>query len=183
MYNFGRKHGFGVYKWPDGSKYSGFWSKNKLSDIGLYEWSDGRSYRGYWKHSKMDVFGIYCWQDGRSYQGEYFNDKKHGYGVLKWFDGREYAGYWANGQQHGPGTFSNPKDGKIKQGLWEHGKPVKWFANEVVVEINSGRYDFTKMFKQEDSADFLPDDCSFLEPPFFNIGLEELKSQMRYIED
>ena len=24
-----KKHGFGVYRWPDGVEYSGFWKENK----------------------------------------------------------------------------------------------------------------------------------------------------------
>jgi len=55
------------------------------------------------------------------------NDNKHGYGIFTWFDGRRYAGYWAKGRQHGLGIYSKPSDNKIKYGLWEDGKIVKWF--------------------------------------------------------
>ena len=42
----GKKHGEGIYKWVDGSEYSGSWAHNKISGFGTYKWPDGRIYEG-----------------------------------------------------------------------------------------------------------------------------------------
>lgn len=38
----GKKHGFGLYNWIDGSRYSGEWYENKIKGFGTYSWLDGR---------------------------------------------------------------------------------------------------------------------------------------------
>ena len=38
------KHGYGVYKWTNGSIYKGNWDQNKISGYGEYKWNDGRTY-------------------------------------------------------------------------------------------------------------------------------------------
>lgn len=75
----------------------------------------------------MEGVGAYIWNDGRIYEGEYRDDKKHGYGVYKWADGRKYSGYWCRGKQHGLGTYVVPSEERMKFGLWEDGKRIKWF--------------------------------------------------------
>ena len=115
----------------------------------------------------MDGFGTYSWKDGRKYQGEYLDDKKHGYGVFKWYDGREYAGYWANGHQHGLGVYTKPSENKTKYGLWENGKLIQWFNSDKITDINSSYYDYTELFKSDDSIQILPENCTFLEPQNF----------------
>ena len=39
-----QRHGYGVYKWANGSLYKGTWDANKISDYGEYTWNDGRTY-------------------------------------------------------------------------------------------------------------------------------------------
>lgn len=69
------KHGYGVYKWADGSRFDGQWSENKISGLGTYSWLDGRQYKGEWKNNNMEGFGFYSWKDGRKYEGQYREDK------------------------------------------------------------------------------------------------------------
>lgn len=47
------KHGYGVYKWANGSLYKGNWDQNKISEYGEYNWNDGRTYQGYWLDNNM----------------------------------------------------------------------------------------------------------------------------------
>lgn len=37
----GKKHGFGIYRWSDGSKFAGDWVDNKITGLGVYIWLDG----------------------------------------------------------------------------------------------------------------------------------------------
>ena len=42
-------HGEGLYKWPDGRKYKGEYSKDQKDGYGRYYWPDGRIFEGEWK--------------------------------------------------------------------------------------------------------------------------------------
>ena len=92
----------------------------------------------------MEGVGIYTWNDGRVYEGEYKDDKKHGYGIYQWADGRKYKGYWTRGKQNGIGNYIVSSEDKLKFGLWEDGKRIKWFdqASEVPL-INNKQLDYT----------------------------------------
>ena len=47
------KHGYGRYKWANGSNYKGNWDENKINGYGEYNWNDGRVYQGYWLENNM----------------------------------------------------------------------------------------------------------------------------------
>lgn len=87
----------------------------------------------------MDGFGIYTWSDGRTYQGFYKEDKKHGFGIYKWSDSKSYSGWWYEGKQHGLGIYDFKKagggSGKLKFGIWEDGKKVRWFNKDEIDAI------------------------------------------------
>lgn len=42
----GKKHGYGVYIKPDGSKYEGFWNFDKIEGVGRYIDKNGNYYQG-----------------------------------------------------------------------------------------------------------------------------------------
>jgi hypothetical protein len=85
----------------------------------------------------MHGVGIYIYTDGVTYEGQYKEDKKTGYGLYYWTDGRKYEGWWYNGKQHGLGIYKDPSKGKVKYGLWEHGKRVTWFNQTTIEQINN----------------------------------------------
>ena len=80
----------------------------------------------------MSGMGIYIYTDGVVYEGYFKDDKKYGYGVYYWVDGRSYEGFWCNGKQHGLGIYKDPGKCKIKFGIWEHGKRLKWYNDELI---------------------------------------------------
>ena len=93
-------------------------------------WKDGRRYYGEWLNNDMEGCGVYYWADGRRYEGQYHNDKKCGFGLYYWTDGRKYEGWWLKGKQHGLGTYLDPGKEKVKFGLWEGGKRIRWFDEQ-----------------------------------------------------
>ncbi|CDW81630.1 UNKNOWN [Stylonychia lemnae] len=142
----GFKQGIGFYKWNDGSDYEGEWHQNKING-GTYTWLDGRRYEGQWSNNNMHGIGYYRWGDGRTYEGEYKDDKKHGFGIYQWSDGRIYMGYWQNGKQHGLGTFKTQTDPQLKFGLWEDGKRIQWFEDEITIkELMNKQYDYSELY-------------------------------------
>ena len=102
------------------------------------------------------------------WEGEYLEDKKHGYGVYKWLDGRQYAGYWSDGRQHGLGVYKVPSEGRVKFGLWEEGRRLRWFSPEEQKQINNQEIDYRDEFDNKagnnNDNNGLPDGCTFVEP-------------------
>ena len=76
--------------------YFGEWekSKNKRHGRGIQKWTDGSRYEGYWKEDKANIKGKLIHSDGDVYEGEWLDDKAHGYGVYTHIDGAKYEGYW-----------------------------------------------------------------------------------------
>lgn len=136
QYVNGKKQGTGKYSWADGSVYQGDWVDNRINGVGQYKWKDGRKYYGHWYNNDMHGMGIYIYTDGVTYEGQYKEDKKTGYGLYFWTDGRKYDGWWYNGKQHGLGIYKDPSKGKVKYGLWEHGKRITWFSPQAIYQIN-----------------------------------------------
>ena len=48
---------------------------------GIYRWADGSVYYGEYKENKRDGQGYQRWANGDEYCGEYKNDMQHGEGV------------------------------------------------------------------------------------------------------
>ena len=47
-----KKEGFGIYSWPDGKQYQGFWSNGLQDGIGRFTNTKGQSRVGKWKEGK-----------------------------------------------------------------------------------------------------------------------------------
>jgi len=137
-YVYGKKHGNGRFFWADGSAYQGHWKDDNIEGDGVFIFPDGRKYTGTWKESKMHGHGIFVWPDGRFYEGGYVDDKKQGYGVFEIPKKMRYAGNWYHGEQNGSATITVWENGVVmysKEGMWERGKWVKWYNNEIPVKV------------------------------------------------
>lgn len=73
----GRKHGYGVKRWPSGDRYEGEWVDDRKHGAGTYVWG-----RGPWA--------------GERYEGEFRMDRRHGMGTYRWPNGDLYSGPWEN---------------------------------------------------------------------------------------
>ncbi len=52
-------HGEGVFTWPDGKRYEGWYLVDKKHGYGELQWPDKRIFKGQWSHGKQDGFGKY----------------------------------------------------------------------------------------------------------------------------
>jgi hypothetical protein len=106
-----RRHGKGVFMWPDGATYEGDFIQGQLGGHGRYTFSDG-GYYGKFQQSRrmvtllrqsclMPVFDVHS--DGSWVDGRY-----EGHGVCHWPDGRVYKGKWKAGMPHGQGVETYP---------------------------------------------------------------------------
>jgi hypothetical protein len=91
----GFAHGYGSFKYFDGSQYNGNWVNGK----GQYLFNNGDKYVGDWKDGKKHGKGIYKMSDGTTYEGNFENDKREGWGKLSELDDdgnliNYYEGSW-----------------------------------------------------------------------------------------
>lgn len=150
----GKKQGFGILTWNDGSKYEGEFDNDKANGKGIKQWVSGEVYDGLWRDDRKHGKGVFIWVDRTKYEGEFVNnifrsgtavwtDGKtysgtwrgslmHGYGVLTWLDGEQYEGQFKHGKKHGKGCHKWA-DGAVYDGLWEdnlrHGAGVQTFPD------------------------------------------------------
>ena len=62
-------HGYGIFRWADGSVYYGEWKENISEGQGPYKWADGDEYCGEWKNNKK-------WGEGvKKENGQLYRDK------------------------------------------------------------------------------------------------------------
>lgn len=58
--------GFGIYTWPGGRKYVGFYANDEKQGYGMYYWNDGRIFEGWWAHNKQCGPGKYITPNGKN---------------------------------------------------------------------------------------------------------------------
>ena len=68
-------HGYGVYSWADGRKYTGDFVDDLKDGEGILEWPDGRKYTGSWSKNKQHGSGTYI-KDGKSKNGIWVDGKR-----------------------------------------------------------------------------------------------------------
>ncbi|CAM4721934.1 unnamed protein product [Leuciscus chuanchicus] len=100
-------HGFeivGVYTWPSGNTYQGYWSQGKRHGLGV-ETKGKWLYRGEWSHGFKGRYGVrQSTNTPARYDGTWSNGLQDGYGVETYGDGGTYQGQWMGGMRHGYGV-------------------------------------------------------------------------------
>lgn len=116
----GKKHGYGLYKYYDGTIYEGEWKdgqhhgQGKINYGGAGDWG----YIGGWKDGKKHGQGTYDDVGCSTYTGEWKDGKKHGYGVeTLHYTGERYEGEFINGKITGSGKITDTKDEEKKSRL------------------------------------------------------------------
>nr|XP_031543836.1 LOW QUALITY PROTEIN: junctophilin-2 [Vicugna pacos] len=100
----GKAHGHGLCTGPKGQgEYSGSWNFG-FEVAGVYTWPSGNTFEGYWSQGKRHGLGIET--KGRwLYKGEWTHGFKGRYGTRQSSSsGAKYEGTWNNGLQDGYGT-------------------------------------------------------------------------------
>lgn len=100
-----KRHGFGVYLWEDGSKYTGYWSDNSACGFGKLEHANGEIYEGNWVNDKVEGYGEYSGIDGMTYKGQWKNDLQNGPGIEDWEKVSSYHGEFRDGKKCGHGVL------------------------------------------------------------------------------
>ncbi|XP_058143109.1 junctophilin-2 [Dasypus novemcinctus] len=94
----------GVYTWPSGNTFEGYWSQGKRHGLGVE--TKGRwLYKGEWTHGFKGRYGTrQSTSSGAKYEGTWNNGLQDGYGTETYADGGTYQGQFTNGMRHGYGV-------------------------------------------------------------------------------
>ena len=72
-----------------------------------------------------------------------------------------------------------PSEAKVKHGLWENGKRIKWFSEEEVEQIKKGELDYRSFFALASSRDKEGSSSKpFQAPDDFHDRLEAVESRL-----
>ncbi|XP_040050477.2 junctophilin-2 [Gasterosteus aculeatus] len=94
----------GVYTWPSGNTYEGYWSQGKRHGLGA-ETKGHWIYRGEWTHGFKGRYGIrISVGSGAKYEGTWNNGLQDGYGTETYADGGTFQGQFTGGMRHGYGV-------------------------------------------------------------------------------
>eukprot|EP00051_Salpingoeca_urceolata_P035801 m.31412 g.31412 ORF g.31412 m.31412 type:complete len:147 (-) comp9741_c0_seq1:68-508(-) len=115
--------------YDDGDQYKGEWSADgKREGFGVLTFADGSRYAGRFAQGLCHGFGSLSFPDNSKYEGEFANGKYNGFGVYQRADGMKYEGSFREGQAHGLGllTFADGSSGRPRQeGEWNGPTLVK----------------------------------------------------------
>lgn len=111
----GKRDGFGVLKWKDGSIFKGFFVNDMANGLGKQHHKQGETYVGEWVNDRAEGIGHFTNTNGCTYQGEWVSDKQEGFGREVWTKGSTYEGTFINGMKHGYGTLTL-EDGSFFEG-------------------------------------------------------------------
>jgi hypothetical protein len=147
----GRKDGYGVFIYSDGSKYEGSWEQGKKEGrgtfwveekkklrkqyagewrrdnrhgMGMFFYEDGSKYEGYWVKNKREGKGRMVYGTDQSvYEGDWAQNERTGFGTLTLSNGDRYEGYWLHDKKEGPGKYFYKASNKVYEGEWADGAP------------------------------------------------------------
>ncbi|KAG7521358.1 hypothetical protein JOB18_046687 [Solea senegalensis] len=94
----------GVYTWPSGNTFEGYWSQGKRHGLGV-ETKGHWIYRGEWTHGFKGRYGIRInVGSGAKFEGTWNNGIQDGYGTETYADGGTFQGQFTGGMRHGYGV-------------------------------------------------------------------------------
>ena len=68
-----KKHGYGVFQWESGNKYSGNYHYDERQGYGTMEWTDMSKFKGHWIKGVQEGIGIMIFPNGVKRAG-FFNN-------------------------------------------------------------------------------------------------------------
>ncbi|XP_038611708.1 ALS2 C-terminal-like protein isoform X4 [Tachyglossus aculeatus] len=137
QWHWGRPHGKGTLKWPDGTNHVGDFQAGLEHGFGIRLVPRGPEdefdcYKGHWQDGQMQGYGICEYGNGLVYKGYFLAGQRHGFGVLESAppdDGPfRYTGHWARDRKEGYGVWDDQDRGERYIGTWQddhrHGQGV-----------------------------------------------------------
>ncbi|KAH8059965.1 translation initiation factor IF-2 [Aureococcus anophagefferens] len=84
--------------------YDGLWEAGRMHGFGRYKFADGMLYSGGFKNGLPDGEGSAWYPGGTKYKGHWRDGLHEGTGVMTYATGSTYDGYWKDGKRQGEET-------------------------------------------------------------------------------
>nr|XP_031542537.1 ALS2 C-terminal-like protein isoform X2 [Vicugna pacos] len=125
---WGRPHGKGTLKWPDGQNHVGDFCQGLEHGFGIRlvpQASEDKfdCYKCHWREGTMCGYGICEYSTNEVYKGYFQEGLRHGFGVLESAPQApqpcKYTGHWERGQRSGYGIEEDSDRGERYIGMWQ----------------------------------------------------------------
>lgn len=125
---WGRPHGKGTLKWPDGRNHVGDFCQGLEHGFGIRlvpQASEDKfdCYKCHWWEGSMCGYGICEYSTSEVYKGYFQEGLRHGFGVLESAPQAprplRYTGHWERGQRSGYGVEEDSDRGERYIGMWQ----------------------------------------------------------------
>ncbi|XP_069418355.1 ALS2 C-terminal-like protein isoform X3 [Ovis canadensis] len=125
---WGRPHGKGTLKWPDGRNHVGDFCQGLEHGFGIRlvpQASEDKfdCYKCHWWEGSMCGYGICEYSTSEVYKGYFQEGLRHGFGVLESAPQAprplRYTGHWERGQRSGYGVEEDSNRGERYIGMWQ----------------------------------------------------------------
>ncbi|KAM4856225.1 ALS2 C-terminal-like protein isoform X1 [Urocitellus parryii] len=126
-WRWGRPHGKGTLKWPDGRNHVGDFFKGLEQGFGIHLVPQAAEdkfdcYKCHWQEGLMSGYGICEYGTDEVYKGYFHEGLRHGFGVLDSAPQApqpfKYTGHWEKGQRSGYGVQEDSDRGERYIGMW-----------------------------------------------------------------
>ncbi|XP_019336256.1 ALS2 C-terminal-like protein isoform X2 [Alligator mississippiensis] len=133
---WGKPHGKGTLKWPDGRNHVGDFKEGLEHGFGIClipRVSEDRfdCYKCHWFEGKMRGYGICEYGNEMVYKGYFKDDLRQGFGILEGTSAEhpfKYTGQWENDKKNGYGVWDDKNRGERYIGMWQddhrHGQGI-----------------------------------------------------------
>ncbi|XP_057561038.1 ALS2 C-terminal-like protein isoform X4 [Hippopotamus amphibius kiboko] len=125
---WGRPHGKGTLKWPDGQNHVGDFCQGLEHGFGIRLVPQAPEdkfdcYKCHWREGGMCGYGICEYSTSEVYKGYFLEGLRHGFGVLESAPQApqpcRYTGHWERGQKSGYGVEEDSDRGERYIGMWQ----------------------------------------------------------------
>ncbi|XP_074841365.1 ALS2 C-terminal-like protein isoform X2 [Carettochelys insculpta] len=133
---WGKPHGKGTLKWPDGRNHAGDFKEGLEHGFGiclipLASEDKYDCYKCHWCEGKMRGYGICEYGNEMVYKGYFSDNLRQGFGILENPAGEhpfKYTGQWDNDKKNGYGVWDDKDRGERYMGIWQddhrHGQGI-----------------------------------------------------------
>ena len=123
-----KRNGQVTATFANGERYIGEYKDDKRNGQGTQTFANGNKYVGEYKDDKRNGQVTATFANGERYVGEYKDDKRNGQGTQTFANGNKYVGEWMDDKRKGQGIEYSSNGSITKQGRWENGNVVEFFA-------------------------------------------------------
>ncbi|XP_030053078.1 ALS2 C-terminal-like protein isoform X1 [Microcaecilia unicolor] len=172
-FSWGKPHGKGTLKWPDGHNYVGDFKEGLEDGFGIclipHSSEDGYDcYKCHWSEGKMQGYGICEYSDESVYKGYFKDNLRHGFGILKSPVSTKhpfkYTGHWDSDKKMGYGIWDDIESGQRYIGMWQNDQ--RHGAGIVVMQSGACYQGTFLMDKMTGTGILISEDDSVLEGKF-----------------